>query len=254
MEIEKNISTSVVKNFFVCYNAGMKEIFSTEKYLKLVQNEFAEPFERFRSLLIEYNGRFNLTSLTGEKEILYKHFLDSVSGEQFFPEGAEVADVGAGAGFPSLPLKIVRPDLKFSLFESTGKKCEFLKKASAELALSDVRVQNMRAEDAGRDPGFREKFDVCCARAVARLNTLAEYCLPLVKKGGRFVAYKGQAEEELKEAEHAIKLLGGEVEEVLNFSLPEDMGERAVIVVKKVSATPAKYPRGQGKERSKPLL
>ena len=232
----------------------MKENFCTEKYLNLVQNEFSEPFERFRKLLLEYNSRFNLTSLTEEKEILYKHFLDSVSGESFFPAGAEVADVGAGAGFPSLPLKIVRTDLKFSLFESTGKKCEFLKKAAAELALSGVSVQNMRAEDAGRDPAFREKFDVCCARAVARLNTLAEYCLPLVKKGGRFIAYKGQAEEELKEAENAVKLLGGEVEDVLTFSLPENMGERAIIVIKKVSATPKQYPRGQGKERSKPIL
>lgn len=232
----------------------MKENFCTEKYLNLIQNQLAEQFERFRKLLIEYNSRFNLTSLTEEKEILYKHFLDSVSGEQFFPEGAAVADVGAGAGFPSLPLKIARPDLKFSLFESTGKKCEFLKKAAAELALSNVTVQNMRAEDAGRDPAFREKFDVCCARAVARLNTLAEYCLPLVKKGGRFVAYKGQAEEELKEAENAIQLLGGKVEEVLNFSLPEDMGERAIIVIKKVTETPKQYPRGQGKERSKPIL
>ena len=253
MEKEKNISTSVVKKFFVCYNESMKEEFCTEKYINLIQNERSEQFERFRALLIEYNSRFNLTSLTEEKEILYKHFLDSVSGEQFFPAGARVADVGAGAGFPSLPLKIVRPDLKFSLFESTGKKCEFLKKAAAELSLSDVTVQNMRAEDAGRDLAFREQFDVCCARAVARLNTLAEYCLPLVKKGGRFVAYKGQAEEELKEAASAIKLLGGEVEDVLRFFLPEDMGERAVIVIKKVAATPKQYPRGQGKERSKPL-
>ena len=232
----------------------MKENFCTEKYLNLVQNEYFEPFERFQKLLLEYNSRFNLTSLTEEKELLYKQLLDSVSGESFFPAGAEVADVGAGAGFPSLPLKIVRPDLKFSLFESTGKKCEFLKKAAAELALSGVSVQNMRAEDAGRDPAFREKFDVCCARAVARLNTLAEYCLPLVKKGGRFIAYKGQAEEELKEAENAVKLLGGEVEDVLTFSLPENMGDRAIIVIKKVSATPKQYPRGQGKERSRPIL
>ena len=232
----------------------MKSSFDTEKYLNLIQNERKEPFERFRALLIEYNARFNLTSLTGEKEILYKHFLDSVSGEGFFPGGAAVADVGAGAGFPSLPLKIVRPDLRFSLFESTGKKCEFLKKAAAELSLTDVTVRNMRAEDAGRDVKFREQFDVCCARAVARLNTLAEYCLPLVKKGGRFVAYKGQAEEELKEAARAIKVLGGEIEEVLNFSLPEDMGERAIIVIKKVAETPKQYPRGQGKERSKPIL
>ena len=232
----------------------MKENFCPEKYLNLIQNEFIEQFSRFRALLIEYNSRFNLTSLTEEKEILYKHFFDSVSGEQFFSEGANVADVGAGAGFPSLPLKIVRPDLKFSLFESTGKKCEFLKKASAELSLTNVKVQNMRAEDAGRDLEVREQFDVCCARAVARLNTLAEYCLPLVKKGGRFIAYKGQAEEELKEAENAIRLLGGEIEDVLRFSLPEDMGDRAIIVIKKVAATPKQYPRGQGKERSKPIL
>ena len=230
----------------------MNANFDIKSYLSLIEGEFSDRFALLKTLLLEYNAKFNLTSLTSDEEILYKHFLDSVAGERYFLEGAKVADVGAGAGFPSLPLQIVRSDLKFTLFESTGKKCEFLKVAANALSLSSVRVENMRAEDAGRNPLYREQFDACCARAVARLNTLAEYCMPLIKVGGRMIAYKGQADE-LTEAERAIKILGGEIEEVCSFSLPENMGERALIVIKKISSTPQKYPRGQGKERSKPL-
>lgn len=223
-----------------------------DEYLMRITGEKRELFDRFRTLLLEYNRKFNLTSLTEEREILIKHFLDSAAGEFLFPEGALVAEVGSGAGFPSLPLKILREDLKFTLFESTAKKCDFLKAAVSELGLRDVQVCHCRAEDAARGE-FRERFDVCCARAVAGMPTLAEYCLPLVRVGGAFVAYKGAAEEELQAAESALSLLGGGKIECHMFSLPDGMGERTLIRVEKRAHTPAKYPRGRGRERSDPL-
>ena len=222
-------------------------------YLKAITETHGEKFEKYRELLLEYNKKFNLTSVTEEKDILYKHFLDSVAGEILFPQGATVAEVGSGAGFPSLPLKIVRDDLQFTLFESTGKKCDFLGLVSSQLCLENITVKNLRAEDGGRDENYREKFDVCCARAVARLNTLAEYCMPFVKVGGLFIAYKGSSEEEIKEAHNAIEILGGKLEKVVSFALPEEYGQRNLIVIRKQKPTAKKYPRGQGKERSKPL-
>ena len=229
----------------------MKEL---KSYQEMIEGGFAETFARFRTLLLDYNQRCNLTSVTDEREILYKHFLDSVAGENLFPHGARVAEVGSGAGFPSIPLKIVRDDLSFTLFESIGKKCDFLSFAIRELNFSGMEVRNLRAEDGGREEKYRERYDVCCARAVARLNTLAEYCLPLVKVGGRFIAYKGPAEEEVKEAERAIETLGGKLKETVKFSLPENAGERTLVVIEKIRKTPQKYPRGRGKERSAPIV
>lgn len=228
----------------------MKDV---KAYLSLINGEYREKFAVFRALLLEYNQKFNLTAVTEEREVTYKHFLDSAMGEGFFPQGACVAEVGSGAGFPSIPLKILRDDLKFTLIESTGKKCGFLRLVTEELGLKNVTVCNLRAEDAGKEETFRGKFDVCCARAVARLNTLSEYCLPLVRTGGRFIAYKGPADEEIREAQNAVKVLGGRLEEAYGFELPEGYGERTLVVVKKIGSTPAKYPRGRGKERNSPL-
>ena len=218
-----------------------------------IEGEKREQFDRFRELLLLYNEKFNLTSVVGEREIFLKHFLDSAAGEAFFPANSTVAEVGSGAGFPSLPLKILRDDLSFTLIESVGKKCEFLETVVKELGLRGVTVKKMRAEDAARGE-LRESFDVCCARAVARMNTLAEYCLPLVRPGGRFIAYKGDAEEELNEARRAIALLGGEIEEMCPCELPDGCGKRTLVAVKKVKHTPEKYPRGRGKERSSPIV
>ena len=210
--------------------------------LATITGEKREKFDLFRALLLEYNEKFNLTAVTEEKEMRYKHFLDSIAGESLFPQGAAVAEVGSGAGFPSLPLAIVREDLSFTLFESVKKKCEFLTVAAERLGLK-VAVCNLRAEDAARGE-YREQFDVCCARAVARLNTLAEYCLPLVKVGGRFIAYKGDAAEERREAARAISVLGGKEGGVLAFSLPEGYGKREIVWTLKIKKTPEKYPRG----------
>lgn len=214
--------------------------------------QFEEKFRLFQNLLLEYNERYNLTAITNGQEVLIKHFYDSLAGEAFFPQGARVVEIGSGAGFPSIPLKIVRGDLSFTLVESTGKKCEFLKTAVKALALENVTVLCVRAEALGKDPAFRENFDICCARAVARLNTLAEYCLPLVKTGGSVVAYKGRTEE-VQEAKRAISLLGGGRTEEISYSLPEEMGERTLVCIRKEKPTPLKYPRGNGKERKNPL-
>ncbi|MDE6411522.1 MAG: 16S rRNA (guanine(527)-N(7))-methyltransferase RsmG [Clostridia bacterium] len=222
------------------------------RYLNIINGEKKALFEKYFALLTEYNARFNLTAITKKEEVFEKHFLDSVLGESLFPENASVLEVGSGAGFPSLPLKILRDDLSFTLVESTGKKCEFLKVAVKELSLSGVTILNERAETLARDSLYREKFDVCCARAVARMNTLSEYCLPFVKTGGAFVAYKGDADEELKEAENAIKKLGGKTALSYRYSLPNH-GVRTLIKIDKIKQTPALYPRGQGKERKNPL-
>lgn len=222
------------------------------------RNDFVPPegadglLERFYGLVKDYNEKVNLTAITGREEFFIKHVWDSLAGEKYFPCGASVAEVGSGGGFPSLPLKICRPDLEFTLFESVGKKCAFLKYAAGELALSGVEVVNARAEDAGKGI-YREKFGVCCARAVARLNTLLEYCAPLVKVGGIFIAYKGEAGDEIKEAANAARILGMELVCTDSYDLPQGFGARTLAVYKKIRSTPAKYPRGQGKERKNPL-
>lgn len=224
-----------------------------EKNRALIEGEKRERFELFRSLLIEYNQRYNLTSITEEREIFYKHFLDSSAGTELFKEGAVVAEVGSGAGFPSIVLKILREDLSFTLMESVGKKCDFLRVVVDNLHLKGMNILHIRAEDAAREESYREKFDYCVARAVARMNTLSEYCLPFVKVGGAFVAYKSGDVSEIEEAESAFRLLGGKKREILSYSLPEGYGERSLAVIGKVRPTPPKYPRGNGKERKNPL-
>ena len=217
----------------------------------LYEGETGKKFSQFYQMLCEANEKFNLTAITGREECDVKHFLDSLAGERFFPQGAQCAEVGSGGGFPSVPLMIVRPDLRFDLFESSEKKCGFLREVAAALGLN-AKVHALRAEDAGKGE-FRARFDVCCARAVARMNTLAEYCVPLVRRGGRFIAYKGRAEEELAEAENAFRTLGARLAETYTFLLSEEAGMRTVCVLEKYRDTPAAYPRGRGKERSKPL-
>lgn len=215
---------------------------------------FSEKFALFEEFLAESNKKFNLTAITDKKDVYIKHFCDSILPQELFFHGADVVEIGSGGGFPSLPLKIVRNDLTFTLVESIAKKCTYLREAVDKLELTGVTVENMRAEDCGRRSDMREKFDICTARAVAKLNTLSEYCLPLVKKGGIFIAYKsGDVEEELKESLNAVKILGGAVKKEYFYELPEGMGRRCAVVIEKVALTDKKYPRGQGKEKKSPL-
>lgn len=223
------------------------DISASEKLLEA----HGEKFEKFRELLLKFNAMFNLTAITDGEGIKYRHFIDSIAPEKFFPEGSDVVEIGSGGGFPSIPLKIVRDDLKFTLVESSVKKCAYLNEVINGLELKDVRVVCARAEDFARSEG-REKFSVVCARAVAPLNTLAEYCLPLIKKGGIMLAYKGECSEEIKKAQRAFSVLGGKLERVEKYELA-NCGSRTLAIVKKVENTPEKYPRGQGKERKYPL-
>lgn len=221
------------------------EYFKNEEYLNKL--------EKFREILTEYNKKCNLTSILDKKEVYIKHFLDSIMPEELFPLNSDVIEIGSGGGFPSIPLKIVRDDLKFTLVESTGKKCTYLEETVKELELNGVKILNIRAEEGGRMQNLREKFDVAEARAVAALNTLCEYCMPFVKVGGLFIAYKGEAEKEIEESKNAIEILGGAIEKVYSYELPENCGKRNIIVIKKIKKTPEKYPRGRGLERKKPL-
>lgn len=224
-----------------------------ELYERKILLEYKEKFEIFRAMILEYNQRYNLTTILEEKDMNFKHFLDSIAGADLFRKGGKVAEIGSGAGFPSVPLKIVREDLKFDLFESVGKKCEFLQAIVDKFGFQDMHIYNIRAEDAARDEKFREKYDHATARAVARMNTLSEYCMPFVKVGGSFIAYKSGDVTEIEEAESAYKALGGRCGKVLPYSLPENYGERVLAVIEKTKPTPTRYPRGQGKERKSPL-
>ena len=224
-----------------------------EIYEKEVLGEQKARLETFREMLLEYNQRYNLTTILEEKDVYYKHFLDSAAGMDLFKKNARVAEIGSGAGFPSMVMKILRDDLFFDLFESVGKKCEFLRAVVDKLDLKGVHIYNLRAEDAAKDGKFRERYDFVTARAVARMNTLSEYCLPFVKVGGAFVAYKSSDTTEIKEAESAYKILGGKLKAVYEYALPEGYGDRVLAVVEKVKPTPSRYPRGQGKERKNPL-
>ena len=214
-------------------------------------NECADRFEELFEMLVSYNKMYNLTAITQKNDVFNKHFLDSIAGESFFKEGARVCEIGSGGGFPSVPLKIIRDDLNFTLIESTGKKCSYLQAVVDKFAFKGVKILNMRAEDGARREELREKFDCAVARAVARMNTLCEYCLPYVKPGGVFVAYKGDCDAELEEAAAAIRILGGRVERVEKFLIAGE--KRSIIVIKKISPTPSAYPRGRGLERKRPI-
>ncbi|MBP5466851.1 MAG: 16S rRNA (guanine(527)-N(7))-methyltransferase RsmG [Clostridia bacterium] len=206
-------------------------------------------FENYYDLLNFYNTKFNITAITEKAEVYLKHFIDSLLGAKYI-EGSFI-DVGTGGGFPAIPVKILKPELKATLLDATGKKCEFLKEVVKKLNFSDAEVVCGRAEELAHDGFYREKFDCATARAVAALPVLYEYCLPFVKKGGKFVAYKGDAEEELLSAEKAVKILGGKTETVEKFNLSGNF--RTVAVIRKEEPTDKKFPRTNAKIRKKPL-
>lgn len=207
-----------------------------------------ERFLAYAKLLVEWNEKINLTAITDPEGIALKHFYDSVYPFTLFelPKGVSLIDVGTGAGFPSCPLKIMRDDIRLTLLDSLNKRIKFLETLSEECALDAVCIHS-RAEDGGKRADLRECFDMACARAVAPMYILSEYCLPFVKVGGAFAALKGSnGAEELDEAKPAIKRLGGEVEKVEEYTLPNGDG-RTLILVRKTAPTPAKYPRPKAK-------
>lgn len=220
---------------------------------KYFVKEFADKFEIYYNELIQYNQKVNLTAITEKEEVFIKHFLDSCFGEKFIPQNSKVVDVGTGAGFPGVPLKIVRNDIDLHLVDSLNKRLVFLNLLKDKLNLN-YSTYHYRAEDFALNNQFREKFDVCVSRAVARLNTLLEYCLPLVKVGGIFIAYKSAScEDEIAECDNALKILGGEIIEINNFELPNNYGKRCLIIIKKIKKCSNNYPRGKNLPKIKPL-
>lgn len=216
--------------------------------------QLAERFDRYAELLVDWNQKINLTAITAPDDIVIKHFVDSLLLLKAYdvPHGAKMIDVGTGAGFPSVPVAMVRGDIRLTLMDSLNKRINFLTELSAELGVSAACV-HARAEEFGNKAEFREQYDVACARAVAHLRELSEYCLPFVKVGGGFVALKSVGlEQELEEAKAAIDILGGKVEDICRFTLP-DGAERAIAVIRKIRPTPKKFPRPYGKIKKNPL-
>ncbi|MBO5231566.1 MAG: 16S rRNA (guanine(527)-N(7))-methyltransferase RsmG [Clostridia bacterium] len=219
-----------------------------------IPNNSIESLEIYGNLLLEWNEKINLTAITEPKEVVLKHFIDSLSLLKIIDpkQNESLIDIGTGAGFPGMVIKILRPELNVTLLDGHAKRFIFLEDLQAKLGLSTEKL-HIRAELAAKDSSYREAFDYATARAVARLNTLCEYCLPFVKKGGKFIAMKGPgADEELTEAKRAIGILGGKNEKLILEKLPED-NTRNFIVVEKLSQTPEKYPRASAKISKKPL-
>ena len=226
------------------------------KNLALDERQLAQ-FEIFYKRVIEWNEKINLTAITDEKEFAIKHIIDSLSvwDEKIFSDTKKVIDVGTGAGFPGIPLKIFKPQLEIVLLDSLAKRVEFLKKIVAELELQNVICLHGRAEDFARQKNFREQFDLATSRAVARLNTLSEYCVPFVKVGGKFAAMKSKKfQEEISEAKSAIKILGGGKINFAEKFLPDLSDVRAVIYIDKIKSTPKNFPRKAGTPSKNPLL
>ena len=218
-------------------------------------------FQIYASMLREKNKVMNLTAVDDDNGIAMKHFIDSLTlcpyirkeEEKAGKEALSLADIGTGAGFPGLPLKISMPELQVTLMDSLAKRLGFLKEVCDALSLEGVDLVHVRAEDGGRDKKYRERFDIVTARAVAALPVLAEYCLPFVKTGGVFLAMKGHAEDEIKGAAKAIALLGGTIEKTDTFRLPGTDMDRTIIVVRKIRPTPARFPRKAGLPSKEPL-
>jgi len=233
-----------------------KELEKIYSYFKSFDIELStiqqKQFLDYYKLLIEWNLKFNLTAITDFNEVLEKHFLDSVQAFKLFRENSTIIDIGCGAGFPSIPIKILRPDLNFTLVDSVNKKIIFLNEIISALNLKSIKAIHSRAEDLAKKKDFRENFDYSIARAVSKLNTLYEYTLPFLKINGKLIAYKScDVEEEIEISNNACKELGGIVENIINVSFSNF--ERKLVVVNKVNSTSSKYPRSGNKPRLQPL-
>ena len=225
-----------------------------------LSGEQKQQFLTYYEYLVEKNKVMNLTAIIEYEEVITKHFLDSlavVKTSCFKPEnlaGKRLIDIGTGAGFPGIPLKIAFPELEILLLDSLNKRINFLNEVTEMLGLTKINTVHGRAEDYAKQKGYRESFDFCVSRAVANLSTLSEYCIPFVKQGGCFISYKsGSVDQELIQAEKAVKILGGQREEVVRFSLADTDMDRSFVVIRKAKPTPKKYPRKAGLPSKEPL-
>ena len=219
-------------------------------------NAQLEQFMKYLSLLLEWNEKMNLTAITEEREVVLKHFADCLSlvPAVAWKSGTKVIDVGTGAGFPGIPVKIACPDIKLTLLDSLQKRVGFLQETVHQLELQDVECIHSRAEDGGQNPAYREQYDLCVSRAVANLAVLVEYCLPFVKVGGMLAALKGpDAEAEAEQAAGALEKLGGRLVGIKDVSIPYTDLSHKIVLIEKVASTPKQYPRKAGKISKKPL-
>ena len=218
--------------------------------------EMVQQFMTYKDVLLEWNDRINLTTITQEREIMLKHFADCLTLLPYLDlgKGTKVIDVGTGAGFPGIPLKIVCPEISLTLLDSLQKRISFLEEVIDTISLSGVECVHSRAEDGGQNPRYREQFDYCVSRAVANLAVLSEYCLPFVKVGGKLVALKGpELGDELSTAESALEKLGAKVVQVVDVAIPYTDLSHKLVVIEKISSTPSIYPRRASKIQKKPL-
>ena len=219
-----------------------------------LKDEQVNKFYRYMNLLLEWNEKINLTAITDPKEIILKHFIDSLTISSKIKENSKLVDVGTGAGFPGIPLKILRDDLEIVLVDSLNKRINFLNLVIDKLGLKNIKAIHSRVEDFGQMKNYRERFDYSTSRAVANLSTLSEYLLPLVKISGEVICMKGsEIEEEVNQAQNAISVLGGKIEKIDNFKLPKSDISRNIIVIKKIKPTSSKYPRKSGLPSKQPI-
>ena len=238
---------------------GMDQFENELKELRIVLSDVQkQQFEEYYKLLVEWNEVMNLTAITDYKDVMKKHFFDSLTVVRAYPEilteAVSVIDIGTGAGFPGIPLKIAFPQIRLTLLDSLQKRLKFLQEVSDKLELGEIQMLHGRAEDYAKQPEFREHFDLCVSRAVANLSTLSEYCIPFIAKNGKFISYKSSiSSEEIQNAKSAIKILGGAVVEEKTVHLPCSDMDRTFVVVYKTNNTGKKYPRKAGTPSKEPL-